>query len=320
MSEVRTQGKDEETREDRREEKEETREDVRRAIEMKNIAEDAEGRRIRRSRDEFPLPAGQVALPLKMANQAVVMFHIAHREQRPNCEQPAFRVIGVFPNLDEMWRHSEVIGARNCSVWHANTHELVVCCQSTEMQQDSQYCKSQMARLLQLHSQDTKFFDKSVRDRETQPTGTSLAAMEVKVRSRPVAPGFQPRGSKGICDLSRDAYLPRQRFAVILVLRDLRESVVNGQDVAEPCFAVLAVFADIEEATFYAKHTAHKEYSACDIDIIDTCEWLFPETVDREQIQEVYGIKGVNEIMEGRKRDMRLAEEYAKQNPPPNPA
>lgn len=281
---------------------------LKRAVTLRDVPE-VNGRRLIRSVDDFKLPPGRNAMPLTVPEEKFALFHIAHRAQRPNHREPAFRIIGLFPTMDELRRHAAQIGAVNCSQWQAPTHHLVACCWSPERQMDNVHQEKQRTVLLTLHSRESDF-EENVQSAGRGERCASMYAREALAAQRAPAPGYTQVGMPDATKLASTALVARQNFFVVIVLRDLREVVLHGMEPPEPLFAVLRAFANLEDATFYAKHTAHKAYPACNVDIIDACEWVFPESVNRDELQEEYGIERVGQVMQARKRDMQGAKDY----------
>ena len=110
--------------------------------------------------------------------------------------------------------------------------------------------------------------------------------------------------------LSQTVNVMSQKYAVVIVMRDLRESVLTCVFPPEPLFAVLDVFDNIEDAEFYSRFTATKQYPWCSIDIVDMYQRLFPENKNVEQVREVYADEGLDDIMAGRKDSMNNASKY----------
>jgi hypothetical protein len=111
-------------------------------------------------------------------------------------------------------------------------------------------------------------------------------------------------------NISSAAMLADQKFAVVVILSDLRKCVVNGDQDPEPCIAFLGVYPTEEAATRYAKFTASKQYPKCDIDVVQMYMWEFPENIHPDSINEIYGHERLNEIMASKKENTKISKEF----------
>jgi hypothetical protein len=270
--------------------------------------ETEEGRRLTREQDRFELPPGKVAMPLRSEEEVFVLLHITHREQRPSCARPGFRILGAFASEAAMLQHARDVGAGNCSLWKMRTHELCVCCESTARQSDPDHVLAQRQRLFALHTLNTEDFKRSVQQQGQGSVGRSMAAREKAAQERAQKPGYRaPQAPHGD---TLQATVTLQKFAVIGLLCDLRDAVLDGLEAPEPGVGVFRVFEDKDDAAFYAKYTAHAEYPACEIFVVDMYRWLFPEDLRLDEVEEVYGIKPLQNIMTSRKTQAQEAERF----------
>jgi hypothetical protein len=162
-------------------------------------------------------------------------------------------------------------------------------------------------------------FDECISDHHKPPAvGQSLYAREHKANKAKEQKRQNPRALHlpETSQLLANGKLASQSFAVIAVLRDLRNEVLRGEEVPEPAVAVLGTFPDKELASDYAKYTAHREYPGAVIDVVDMYVWLFPEDTRTDDVPEVFGIKHLDDIMSGRKDNIREASAYEEQVKP----
>jgi RNAse (barnase) inhibitor barstar len=266
---------------------------------------------------KFELPEGKKALPLHNEEHAVVLFHLAHQKHRPQHNFPGFRLLGAFPNVPLMRefisRHYDT-ERDACSLWCSATHQLVPITISTSNQKNDDYCRRQVQTVLKLYEQAQKDADTEFKckldNKAPEEKHSSVYARQrasAQVERKPSAEMLQlPKTSV----LSQSVAIMGQKFAVVIVLRDIREAVLANISQPEPLFCCLDVFENLEDATFYAKYTASAQYPSNSIDIMDMYQWVFPENVDPDEIKEVYANKKLDDIMAGRKDTTRNAKKY----------
>jgi hypothetical protein len=280
---------------------------------------DQEGRRLTVRKAKYELPPGKKALPKMNEAHAFILFNLTHRQQRPQSPFPGFRLLGAFPSQETMkaFIAKHYTDKEDCSLWVTPSHHLTPICTSTEKQTNMLHCQQQVQQLVQL-------YEKSAKDAEQQFTeaveqqkvpeekkekslwNRSREAETCEANQAPPEMVQLPKTSL----LAQDVAVLNQRFAVVIVLRDLRDSVLVRTFDPEPAFAVLDVFEKEEDASFYAQYTATESYPLCSIDVVDMYEWLFPENIKSDEIKEVYADKTLDDIMAGRKDTMANAAEY----------
>jgi hypothetical protein len=112
--------------------------------------------------------------------------------------------------------------------------------------------------------------------------------------------------------LSMAAGVNGQRYVCIIVMVDISPMTMKGSKAPEPLVAVLASFETRKEADTYAKFVASKQYPRLSIDVVDQGQWLFPETVDTDSLNSVYGDENLNSIMKRRRVTNKEVEEHEK--------
>lgn len=270
------------------------------------------GRRIVDSKSEFSPPPAISVLPLQDENQKFFLMNITHHGHRPRSKYPGFRVMGAFPTIENLTSHVQQFFAQSdCSQFATAAHQLMCICTSTERQQDLEYNRCKIDKLVKLHDEEAaareRDFAQNVAERKTGSVGLSRYA---KKTTEPSDTTFDESSVAGLKQtssaLSASACIAKQNFAVIIVLLDI-ESVPK-----EPLVAVLSVFPTEEEAATYAKYTASKQYPKCNIDVVDMYSWCFPENIDTDKIKEVYANDQLDTIMTARKENILQAERYTK--------
>lgn len=297
-------------------------------IEVNDEHVEGKVRRLQKMKTSFELPSGTVALPLQNDAHRFIFVHIAHQSHRPISIYPAIRILGAFSTEDEVkdWIKQYYGTDQSCSSWLTVSHQLLVLCESTSKQLNQKYFQDHMKTLLSFHenlqNKSQTDFDENVENRKIGKTGCSLYAKDNKLKQKHNQTELKQFKNKiknlpSTTQLSQSVRVNGQNFAVIIILRDLRQLVLEKKTVAEPGIAILDVFSELDDALHYAKYTASKHYSTCSIDVVDMYQWIFPENVDTDAIPEMYGNEQLNDIMVGRKdtnANVAKYEEYCKEH------
>lgn len=276
-------------------------------------------RRLRETKTDFTVPPGVIPLPLKNDDHALTLLNIAHKNHRPRSRYPGFRILGAFPDTQTMQDHiSKYYDNSECSLLAVPTHQLMPIFTSTEKQQDITHVQKHTELLVDLYSKHIaktdSDFKENINASKGGKVGESLygkgkakSAVAVDTKFEETVKELKKTGS-----LSGSACIAKQNFAVIIIIPDSRPEALSGLIDKEPLLSVLDVFATEDDATKYAKYTASKQYPKCTIDVVDMYAWGFPEHVDTDKIQEVYGSDQLNDIMSGRKDNASMTEAFQK--------
>jgi hypothetical protein len=294
-----------------------------------NTTLDTQERRLQHMDTDFKVPDNITPYPLKSPSQQIVLLNLAHKQQRPVHELPAFRILGLFASKEE----AAVFSAEHYtdskeSVFACPVHQLVPICKSHLKQLDNDYCQETVNSIIALHEDIVKHkdedFKNTVDDQRTGSVGSSVMVTREKTRlqrakssrvqivsekfkNRTV--GFEKVGST----LTANKVIAKQSFAVVVVLQDIRKRSLYGDAELEPLVAVMFATDTHEEATTYAKYTAAKIYKDCTIDIVDLYQWGFPESIDHDSItKEEYGNDELTGIMNARRANQEKILEYEK--------
>lgn len=102
-----------------------------------------------------------------------------------------------------------------------------------------------------------------------------------------------------------------QKFAVLSVLPDpLCPSKDKQISSPEFLFRVYAFFETEAEASSYAKNVAGEEVFDHDIDVVLSCEWIFPQSMGDNALSDVYRDEELDKIMKFRKNQPKEVERY----------
>lgn len=271
------------------------------------------------------------------STQNFVVVNFAHRGQRPKKDRPAFRLLGAFETAAEANEYIKTAAPQltGCNMWRVDIQKWMLVCKTMERQQDVLYTNSKIELLKSMYLQDQARrdaeFAKNRENREMGTTDLSLAAQKKaaekrktkKVSSRLKA--LRSRGktqnqvqadrdlnlcsSPGTNDVPSHLVRRKQDYAVVSFMKDVSRPVLLGADDPEPCCIVWRFFATYEMAQKWMKGIGARYIRGFDTEIVDNYEWLFPEDVDREKIQETWRNPEQNKIMMQQKTEPgRVAE------------
>jgi hypothetical protein len=147
--------------------------------------------------------------------------------------------------------------------------------------------------------------------KKAKSTSSSREAVLKNKFSEDVASGKLAAAAGG--RLSSGTQLIGQKHAVIIIVHDLRPDTLKHMQDAEPLVFVLGAFDTVEEAVRYIKQTAYSlpECKPYTFDVIEMQQWLFPEAVEEEKLNESYvGNAEQNALMNFRKTERTRVSEY----------
>lgn len=289
------------------------------------IEPDKDGRRIvyPEPLSDSSCPSSDSKFPLFVQSQNYVVYNLANRQQNPKCASPGYRILGLFSTLEQARSYT----TRNFSdpdinIFVSTTHQLGPICESEHDQSNVFYRQNVIDAITKIYTDKIelhrKEFEQNVREQKTGVVGQSDLAKAMKAKEE----RSKEEGKEGAKEVTKETndkktitepqqltsqcQLLNQNYSVVIHLLDNRESVGKK----EPLFSVLASFGNVADASEYARTTATKQYPKCAIDVVDNYQWLFPMSVSPEEILEEYGCSQLNDIMAGRKQNIRSCQEY----------
>jgi hypothetical protein len=255
-------------------------------------------------------------------DHSIILLNLCHNSHRPMHKYPGFRILGAFPNMNSLQLHvKKYYEHTEASLWATPVHQLMTICKSTEDQINISYNKKQIERLVEIYEDaaDTRNreFKENVENQKSGAVGQSIYKSKIICKETIEKNGkmFDEEHKNDKIDriphdISFSGKIVNQSFAVIITLSDIRKVVKNGKAVPEPCIAILDVFESETSAIQYSKTTASKLYPKCDIDIVDMYSWNFPENINPDKITELYSQKRLNDVMNTRKQNNEMAEDF----------
>lgn len=104
----------------------------------------------------------------------------------------------------------------------------------------------------------------------------------------------------------------RQNFAVILVLEDITKPVMQGHDDPEPLILFIDCFEDESSARDYMSNTLSKYVYYHNMFLVEMYEWLFPEDLVYDKMDERYRDEEQNKIMQAKKEKEKELKDFEK--------
>jgi hypothetical protein len=269
--------------------------------------------------------------------QNFVVVNVAHRGQRPKKDRPAFRLLGAFETAAEANEYIKMAAPQltGCNMWRVPIQKWMLICKTMERQQDEMYTTSKIELLKSMYLQDQARrdaeFAKNRENREMGATDLSLEAQKKSAQKRKTKKvssrlkALRSRGqtqgkiqasqdlnlcsSPGTNDVPSHLVRRKQDYAVVSFMKDVSRPVLLGADDPEPSCIVWRFFATYEMAQKWMKGIGARYIRGFDTEIVDNYEWLFPEDVDRDKVQETWRNPEQNKIMMQQKTEPgRVAE------------
>lgn len=106
----------------------------------------------------------------------------------------------------------------------------------------------------------------------------------------------------------------RQNFVVILVLEDITKPVMQGHDDPEPLILFIDCFEDETSARNYMSDVLSKYVYYHNMFLVEMYEWLFPEDLVYDKMDERYRDEEQNKIMQAKKEKEKELKDFEKEH------
>lgn len=282
-----------------------------------------------------------------------VLFNIAHRAQVPKSTRPAFRILGFFPTMEELTQHVKSCGVSDCHMWSSPVPGHITLCTSTEKQLDAQtqYSKKKAEEMVQRYMDDKKRRDEEFKiNREKKMSGKQGLSMD-KVRELNKQRREERRKkttssrtkvlekkntmltntntnnnssnsnidetkqrTTNVQDLPASAQRRKQEFAVVTILKDITTKTLKNLQEPEPVICFWRAFPTFESAKEWMTGTAARYIRYLTMDIVDMYEWLHPEDVNADLLEEGYRDPDQQNIMKRKKIEKDKVLDFEKWN------
>uniref|UniRef100_A0A6C0BNH0 Uncharacterized protein n=1 Tax=viral metagenome TaxID=1070528 RepID=A0A6C0BNH0_9ZZZZ len=270
---------------------------------LQDLSEDKVRDLVYENNTEFVPPPGFNPLPVQNADQAFILYHVSHMEQRPRSRDPAFCLLGAFRDQAEAIKFAgEHYADSKFAVYGSPAHLAWPIRVKFEDQNDQKSNIEVADAIVKAHEAHVKKrqadHKRNVEERRTGTGGESIKAQLQKSREERVKdPVSQAKYNKWAeekedqesttCRFTADKLILGQRFAVIIVLDDIRPATLRGEQEEEPLITFLFASDDAKVCADYGMYTASKIYKHCDLRVVAMYTWLFPTLITENEIGEI---------------------------------
>lgn len=259
-------------------------------------------------------------------NQQVYLINVAHTNQRPKKDKPAFRFLGFKQSLDDLrWHANNIVAPKmtDCNIFVGEAAKWMLLCRSKERQLDTQYCHDKIAALKEIWLADEKSRNEDFSQNKKKQTkgaqGLSLykkrqnrrlskknkrnARLVLKKRKhRQDLKELEENRLQPVRDCDPSIPLRKQEYVVASILPDFSTPVMNNKEDPEPAVCFWRAFPDYESAHDWIVSIGSAKVRKFHLDIYDMYEWIFPEDMDMEHVNEVYRHEEQNILMSQKKK------------------
>ena len=246
-----------------------------------------------------------------MESQKFVLFSISHVEMAPICKdrtQPAVRIYGTFDDRDSAVQHAASIQAcdPNCNLQCDETHKWILACSSVAKLTDESYVHAKAERILkrslvELEESKEEFIE-DVHDKMSKNTPDMKIAEDAggndddsRVVSANESNDVEVDGKQKYASvLNASCQVIDQQLVVVSFIVDKED------DPPEFLFKVYGCFPNKEESNVYVRNTAAPRVSDYNLDVCNTCQWLYPqlELSGQAPSKQVYRSSELTKIMD----------------------
>jgi len=228
-----------------------------------------------------------------------VLVNIAHHNRRPRAPRAALRVLGSFPNLDDLKMHVRNSLADDVDMHAAPLGKFFCLMRDPERDEAAHARAVQQLYLRRLREHEEEFRE-------------NVAAQRTGALSEPAAPGAPAAAllpAEPPSAVGRAAELRLQNFAVLSVMQDHGEPEAERQ---QPCVVVWGVYDTEEQAKAAIKKQLSQTVTDLHLEVVQLYEWLHPTEVEKhlQELPEEFRDEKLTELMQRRKDEARHVETF----------
>ena len=282
----------------------------------KNQAEIQRRQELAQSNDQNPRTferrAGAAEMPFKLDGQTHFVWSASHEGMAPRAKDPkhpALRIYGLFTK-EEAIEHARVVASVDptCSLMVSPTHEWVMLPRAPErLGEAAGHIQTVLEAYKEKRDATTKQFNENVAQHRSGVSKTAAEARQDAEASEEADESEEaPTRPHAPRRLGRDAEVRDQSIVAATFVAD------GTQEVGEPVFKVYGAFENTSVGDDWAR-AAGDTVVDYDIDLVSTCQWLFPSDVRSEKIaQEVFRSNELSNIISNAKKQPQLCENFKK--------
>ncbi len=265
----------------------------------------------------------------------------SHRMLNPPGKRAAFRILGLFKHQKEFENWMEELhetnmiymtdGQMKCKL--GDLHKLrllnyMLIPKNSVRERDAEYTEEKIEDLKKIHVNHLKMsmeeFEKHHIERSQGQMGLSLEKQCEKAKEKRNKSSrykaIKARGeererredAKEVARVTRMMELRGQKFAIIIILMDVSKDVLAGKDDAEPAVLIIDCLDTLREAEEYMG-TLKNYVFYTNIFIVDMYEWLAPDDIVMDEINEKYRNPEQDRLMREKKNQKYELEKYEKE-------
>lgn len=246
-----------------------------------------------------------------VGSQRFVLFTTSHVRMPPiasDPDRPGIRFYGLFPDQESAAEHAEnlkMLGV-NIQLHPVNSWCLMASCEEHLL--DAEYSNNKIASLLHLQRQRHELAHKDVRENVSNARmgdGVEKAPEQASESVR-FAHKATLRDKKKTTGMSVFVQpFTGQRYIAVSFVSD-----PTCPDTPEPLFRVYGAFDSIQDAEKWIKARLVHYVFESDIDILSTCQWIFPLSAYKELPCEVYRNSELHAIMDYRRNAPEIVQNF----------
>jgi len=224
-------------------------------------------------------------------DQQFIVFSISQKSFAPvpvDLSNPAVCIYGCFPTNEEAveFAHEVIKEHGNISVFVDTLHKWITAVKDPSCLTES-YVEEHKNKLLKKHQEiihsNLKEFEENVKN---QTAGSSSPKKEAKEEGK-------EHTKKGKSHkISNKLDIRGQKLAVVSFVKDTAE-------IPEFLFQVYGFFEKEDDANTYVRNVCGDKVEDFDIDVISTCEWVYPQNMNYENAnKEIFRSEELDKIMQ----------------------
>ena len=253
------------------------------------------------------------------AARPVVLYNVSHQGRSPlpaNPADPAIRLLGIFRDGPEAIREAGMLARKSEEIdyWITPVGQWLM--MHVDRGSDSAAVQARIEQRLEKHSarRDRDFEQlKAAREKKLQSrTSYQKKEREARLKAETGSDETDPPKKNNVGDIPHKYMSMNQRYAVISVLRDTEQAVRLGRKFPEPLVRVYATYSSKKQAMDFIRETLSPHVGEYDLDVVDTYQWLYPQSVESEDLAEEFRDPEINNIMQHAKLEKKTTRDFRK--------
>lgn len=241
--------------------------------------------------------------PYMNTEQIFLVFSLSQKEFAPlprDPSNPGICIFGAFETYDEAMEHATLVRAEHptYSVMIDKTHNWIGAFATVKRMLDQVYASTKKTELLDaMHAERVEAHKEFETNVKNHCTGTTKAPTDEKDNVE-VSNGQRPDR------IHRGCRVEGQSLAVVSFVKD------SSAD-AEFLVKVYALYDTEDNANRYVRNVCGDRVKDCDIDVIKTCAWAFPQSMQGKHVrQEIYRSSELHNVMLAHKQAPQDVERF----------